>query len=245
MTRRPAAGSPHRSARTAATLGDGSEYRGDDGLTVDELRAWHRRRLRVLAEPGPMCSPSRRITRLAEIEAVVRRTRRNRRSGLDQRRRSTAARCAPANRCTTRSRSRHRAPESSRRRELLRGARGRRRARRSRATARDLPLIAYPNSGEVWDGAARAWTGDAATARRRSSHEWVAHGGGAIGGCCRIGPDRSSPRSPTRGRDDRHARPRLLAACRSGTTRFRRAPRAARAPRRRSWMPTSPSSAAA
>ena len=52
-----------------ATLGDGSEYRGDDGLTVAELRAWHRRRLRVLADAGPDVLAIETITRLAELEA--------------------------------------------------------------------------------------------------------------------------------------------------------------------------------
>ncbi len=54
-----------------ATLGDGSEYRGDDGLTVPELRAWHRRRLRVLADAGPDVLAIETITRLAEIEALA------------------------------------------------------------------------------------------------------------------------------------------------------------------------------
>ena len=43
-----------------AALADGSEYRGNYGLSVDELRRWHRPRLEVLAEPGPMSSRWRR-----------------------------------------------------------------------------------------------------------------------------------------------------------------------------------------
>ena len=40
----------------AATLGDGSEFRGDDSLGVRGLRDWHRRRLQVLAQSfeGPV-----------------------------------------------------------------------------------------------------------------------------------------------------------------------------------------------
>jgi homocysteine S-methyltransferase len=51
----------------------------------------------------------------------------------------------------------------------------------------DLPRIAYPNSGEVWDGAARAWTGDPELPDSLF-REWATLATG-VGGCCRLGPD--------------------------------------------------------
>jgi homocysteine S-methyltransferase len=51
----------------------------------------------------------------------------------------------------------------------------------------DLPLIAYPNSGETWDGAARAWRGDPELPDDLV-REWGALAAG-VGGCCRLGPD--------------------------------------------------------
>lgn len=60
---------------------------------------------------------------------------------------------------------------------------------RVRSGAPDLPLVAYPNAGRVWDGEARAWHGDGtdrlppALVRR-----WVADGVRLLGGCCGIGP---------------------------------------------------------
>ncbi len=57
------------------------------------------------------------------------------------------------------------------------------------ARATTKPLVVYPNSGERWDAAARAWSGErdpvafAAAARR-----WTELGARAIGGCCRTGP---------------------------------------------------------
>jgi homocysteine S-methyltransferase len=50
-----------------------------------------------------------------------------------------------------------------------------------------LPLLAYPNSGEVWDGEARAWTGDPELPDSMF-REWATHAT-ALGGCCRIMPD--------------------------------------------------------
>jgi homocysteine S-methyltransferase len=52
------------------------------------------------------------------------------------------------------------------------------------------PLIVYPNSGEIYDPARGRWTqgpddmdwGEAAV-------RWHAAGAGAVGGCCRVGPD--------------------------------------------------------
>ncbi|MGK5114511.1 MULTISPECIES: homocysteine S-methyltransferase [unclassified Geodermatophilus] len=55
------------------------------------------------------------------------------------------------------------------------------------AAAAGKPLVAYPNSGEAWDAAARRWTGspgiDAAAVPG-----WVAAGARLVGGCCRVRP---------------------------------------------------------
>lgn len=170
-----------------ATLADGSEYRGDDGLTVAELRAWHRRRLRVLAEAGPDVLAIETITRLAELEALaaeldgigvpawisVTVSDRALRTGESLDDAFAIAAAAPGvvavgvNCCD--------ASEVS-------GA---------LAIAREmseLPTLAYPNSGEVWDGAARAWTGTSQLPEDLVE-EWTVDGTALIGGCCRIGPE--------------------------------------------------------
>lgn len=53
----------------------------------------------------------------------------------------------------------------------------------------DLPIIAYPNSGETYDAITRSWWGTDEpwmTAIKAS----IKAGASVIGGCCRIGPDR-------------------------------------------------------
>ena len=50
------------------------------------------------------------------------------------------------------------------------------------------PVIVYPNSGEVWDGPGRRWTGTAAWSTDLPS-QWVAAGARIVGGCCRVMPD--------------------------------------------------------
>ncbi|MPQ99008.1 homocysteine S-methyltransferase [Modestobacter sp. I12A-02628] len=53
--------------------------------------------------------------------------------------------------------------------------------------AAGTPCVVYPNSGEVWDAAGRRWTGRPGlpTADVRA---WVAAGARLVGGCCRVSP---------------------------------------------------------
>lgn len=53
----------------------------------------------------------------------------------------------------------------------------------------ELPLLVYPNSGQVWDAARHAWHGvGAAGFRSDVVRGWTARGASAIGGCCGVGP---------------------------------------------------------
>jgi homocysteine S-methyltransferase len=49
------------------------------------------------------------------------------------------------------------------------------------------PVVAYPNSGEGWDPAARRWTGTG-TFEPAAVRAWVDAGARLVGGCCRVGP---------------------------------------------------------
>ena len=55
------------------------------------------------------------------------------------------------------------------------------------AVRTDLPVIAYPNSGERWDAEGRAWVGEA-DAWLDDVASWVGAGARVVGGCCRVGP---------------------------------------------------------
>jgi len=173
-----------------AMLADGSEYRGNYGRTVAELRDWHRDRLAILADAGADVLAVETIPEVQEAEAVVE---------LLGERPGTAAwvsfSCADGARlrsgapieagvaavadapgvvavgvnCT--------APEAVP--ELI----GRIRAMTS------LPVIVYPNSGEGWDSAARRWTGTGAgRVDGETAAGWRAAGAVLVGGCCRVGP---------------------------------------------------------
>ena len=174
-----------------AMLADGSEYRGRYGLPVGALVDFHRERLAILAAGGADLLAVETIPDLDEAVAIARlldetpgarawvsfscRDGGHLRGGPPIEEAVEAVAGSPAVlavgvNCT--------APEHV---ETL--------VRRVRAVTLK-PVVAYPNSGEGWDAAARRWTGaeagrvDGAAARR-----WHAAGATLIGGCCRVTPD--------------------------------------------------------
>ena len=174
-----------------AFLADGSEYRGDYGLSVAELMAWHRPRMAVLAAAGADLFALETIPCLAEVEALAAllaefphmpawlacscRDGASLSSGEPM---AAAARIAAQTgqivavgvNCT--------APRFVE--DLLAAARG--------GTAK--PLLCYPNSGEAWDATARCWVeGSGVTGFAEPARRWVAAGARLIGGCCRTTPE--------------------------------------------------------
>ncbi len=173
-----------------AWLADGSEYRGDYGLTERELRAFHRPRFEILAGAGAdllalETIPSRReaeaLVNLMEASGKVRgwlsfTTRDDgaiadgtpfaecvRAMGQAPSVVAIGVNCTPAERVTP----------------LLRSA----------ASASRVPFVVYPNAGGEYDGAARMWRGAASDeAIPRLCEEWHQLGARLIGGCCRTTP---------------------------------------------------------
>ena len=181
-----------------AMLADGSEYRGNYGRTVVQLRDFHRDRLRVLAATAADVLAVETIPEVEEATAVVEllpevegaaawisfscRDGGRLRSGAPIEEGVGAVDGAPGVvavgvNCT--------APEHLD--ELV--------ARLRAATA--LPVVVYPNSGEGWDAVGRRWEGtgrgrvDADAARR-----WRGFGARLIGGCCRVTPDQIAALGP-------------------------------------------------
>jgi homocysteine S-methyltransferase len=169
-----------------AALADGSEYKGVYDLSVEELRAWHRPRIAWLAESGVDILALETIPCLVEIEALLAEV-----DGSGQ----------PCWLSVTCAGDRTRAGEP---------------AAEAFALARDVeeivavgvncidpsdayplvlsaseatckPVVVYPNSGERWDNAARAWIGRG-TFHVGDVEEWISIGAGLVGGCCRVGP---------------------------------------------------------
>jgi homocysteine S-methyltransferase len=169
-----------------AMLADGSEYRGDLGLGVDELRRWHRERIRVLAGAGADLIAVETLPSLVEVEAVL--------AELDGSGASAWISVTPLH-----GRLRSGEPVASAF-ELAAGvdevvavgvnccAPGE--VLGAIDAAREVtgkPIVVYPNSGETWDADARRWRGDAVFPTELVQ-SWRVAGAALVGGCCRIGP---------------------------------------------------------
>ena len=60
---------------------------------------------------------------------------------------------------------------------------------RARRGAPDKRIVVYPNSGQTYDGERRVWVGDAEPMQFGPlAREWLRGGASLIGGCCRTGP---------------------------------------------------------
>jgi S-methylmethionine-dependent homocysteine/selenocysteine methylase len=177
-----------------AYLADGSEYTGAyaAGLSVAELRRFHRPRMELLAEAGADVLACETVPAAAEAEALLAEAEAlgvpvwlsltavaDERGTVRTRRGEPAAEVfamaagvdevvAVGVNCTDPA-------------DVLPAVRT--------AAAAGMPVVAYPNSGERWDAVARRWAGPAAfdPAAVRS---WVDAGARLVGGCCRVGPDR-------------------------------------------------------
>jgi homocysteine S-methyltransferase len=168
-----------------AVLADGSEYRGDYGLSVSELRLWHRRRLAVLADAGADVLAVETIPCLAEVEAVCA---------------ELAASTMPAWLSVTCAGDSTRAGEPAAEAFAIAAecpaviAVGINctdpadvAALVPLAARSGKPVVVYPNSGESWDAEARSWTGPGRFAPA-DVRAWIDAGARLVGGCCRVRP---------------------------------------------------------
>lgn len=170
-----------------AALGDGSEYTGRYGLSVAQLRRWHRFGIQVLADVGPDVLALETVPCLAEAEALLAEVR-----GLSRP-------CWLSMTCVG---DRTRAGEPVAEAFAMAGGveevvavgvncvdPADTPALVALATAAGgKPVVVYPNAGERWDPVTRCWTGDAADVATYVDG-WLDAGARLVGGCCRVGPD--------------------------------------------------------
>ena len=173
-----------------ASLHDGSEYRGDYGLSRQQLIDWHRPRVEILADSGADLLAFETVPSLLEAEALLELLSNfpgvpawlsfscrddkqlcHGESFLDavQLANDSANIVAIGVNCT--------APRHIE--GLLHSVAGMARK----------PLLAYPNSGETWNAEGQCWQGsDTEPDWRKSVKRWHRAGARLFGGCCRTTP---------------------------------------------------------
>lgn len=173
-----------------ATLHDGSEYHGNYGLSVGELRAFHGPRFSVLAESGADLLACETIPSFDEASALLDLLAHHggkgawltftSPDGVHTSHGEPLADCARAadgvaNVMGVGVNCVHPRVVLTAIRELSRGT--------------GKPIVVYPNSGEQWDAGLRQWRGSPAGSRLADlAPAWVEAGARLIGGCCRTGP---------------------------------------------------------
>lgn len=172
-----------------AYLADGSEYRGDYGISEEELAAFHAERLRLLEEAGADLFACETIPSLVEAKAILRALEDctlpcwmsfSCRDAAHISEGTPIAACAEfldgqdrveaiGVNCT--------APEYIE--GLIREIR----------RASDKPVVVYGNSGEQYDPAEKVWHGrETAPCYADWAPKWYAAGARILGGCCRTTP---------------------------------------------------------
>lgn len=167
-----------------AALADGSEYRGNYGVSKSALRDFHARRLEILISTSPDYLALETMPDTFEVEVLLEllsdcpipfwisySCKKGNQTNAGQSFQSAVelaqAAMAVGINCTK--------PELVT--NLLASAKS------------NKPFIVYPNSGRVWDGKNKVWTGEASAGfSNQLITEWIKSGAQIIGGCCGIGP---------------------------------------------------------
>jgi len=172
-----------------AFLADGSEYRGNYGLDLEELKDFHRERLRVLIASNPDYLAIETIPELTEARAIIELLHESESkipfwisfSCRNESQISSGELFADAAvlvsqvphalgigiNCT--------APH------LITPL--------MNTVAVKTSFIIYPNSGREWDAENKRWLGDQSTVFSAAQiREWISTGAWIIGGCCGVGP---------------------------------------------------------
>ncbi len=169
---------------------DGAEYRGDYGLSVEQLIAFHARRFGVLASAGADLLACETIPAMDEARALA-----------------TLLREHPdvfawiSFTSSDGTHTSHGEPLTDCARMLdgvpnliamgvncvkpgVVGA-----AIRALKAGTGKALMVYPNSGEQWDGKSRSWHGSRVHGSLADlAPQWISAGARILGGCCRTGP---------------------------------------------------------
>jgi len=166
-----------------ASLADGSEYKGNYGVSKQVLKDFHAKRLEILISTSPDYLALETMPDIFEVEVLLDlltdcpipfwisyscKEGNQTNAGQDFQSAVDLAQSAMAVgiNCTK--------PELIT--DLLRSAKS------------DKPYVVYPNSGRVWDAVKKEWTGSAAVGfNDQLIQEWMEFGAEIIGGCCGIG----------------------------------------------------------
>ena len=173
-----------------AFLADGSEYRGDYGLSTQQLIDWHRPRMQTLIDAGPDLLACETIPCLQEGEALLELL-----SEFPHMPAWLSFSCCDEAHVCHGERFADCVALANRSPQIVAVGLNCTPPRfvvpllRSAADVTHKPLLCYPNSGESWDTDQGCWIeGTGVTDFGPPTRLWLDAGARLIGGCCRTGP---------------------------------------------------------
>jgi homocysteine S-methyltransferase len=186
-----------------AVLGNGAEYTGDYGRTIEELLEFHLPRMQVLAEAGADILAIETIPSILEAEALVRAL-----AAVPDARAWMSFTCRDGDRICDGTPFEQAVRTASSSPQVV--------AIGVNCTAphditslieiasanTELPIIVYPNRGAFWDAVRHSWVDPPRQDPRPTLQplEWAEHGARLIGGCCGVGPTQISEIASALGR---------------------------------------------
>jgi len=170
-----------------ACLADGSEYRGDYALGKDELIKFHRPRMEILSETDADLFAFETIPSQLEAETLLELLGEfpNTKAWLSFSCKDEVHVSHGEQFCDCVALAENHAQIEAigvncTRPEYIPGL-------LKSAFGTELPLIAYPNSGEAWNAVKREWAEE--RSQSLNAVEWIRAGARLVGGCCRVGVD--------------------------------------------------------
>lgn len=172
-----------------AYLADGSEYRGNYGLSKDELKAFHRDRLEALIATKPDLLAVETIPELTEAAAIIELI-----TEIDSKipfwisfscksesEISSGEVFAQAVALVNSSPSAVAVGINCTKPHLI--------SPLLQSSKSNIPYVVYPNSGREWDATAKIWLGPVKSSFEESEiRAWKSLGATVIGGCCGVSP---------------------------------------------------------
>jgi len=180
-----------------AALADGSEYRGNYKISIDELKDFHRRRLEILVKSKPDYLAIETIPELREAQAIIEVIAE---IGVDipywisfscssEEAISSGELFSEAVKIVNQSKGAVAVGINCTAPHLITPL--------LRSAQSHLPYIVYPNSGRTWDSKTKTWQGSENDALSSFEVEkWALLGATIIGGCCSVGPQEIAKLKP-------------------------------------------------
>ncbi|MFM6940754.1 MAG: homocysteine S-methyltransferase [Candidatus Planktophila sp.] len=172
-----------------AYLADGSEYRGNYGLSREQLKDFHRDRLKALIDTDPDLLAVETIPELTEAEAVIELINEIKPdmpfwisfSCRSESELSSGEKFADAVGLVNSAPSAIAVGINCTKPTFI--------APLLQSAASSIPYVVYPNSGREWDAVAKEWLGPIdASFEITDIQEWKSQGATVIGGCCGVSP---------------------------------------------------------